>query len=289
MKIHGFRYQLIGDMVSALPLLHYCEKRYPGSFKSWGVAKKVSQSAPLFLNHPLINQLFIFDGTEGPESKRDFDFVQSHDIIFNGNPQHPDNVFPGSGTIYSETWRMAGLPIEEWNLLTEEERRPKLYKWWNEELPQERTRKVVAYWPGASYGREAKRHSSYQWYDTFLWELRKAGFIVWQFGHPNDHKPEYLENENSFMNYNSLPFFEQIKKTLTADLMIGTDSGSSLVVAAYQTLPQITLLTNHWPGIERNHMALAPDSLQNFNFFGLDSADRIEINEVVAKAKELTR
>jgi hypothetical protein len=294
-KIHGFRYQLIGDVISAIPQLYYYEKKYPGSFKSWGLARKVSQMAPLLLNHPLINQIFIFDGEEGPQSKRDFDFINSHDIILNGNPSHLDNRYPQEFTIYSESWRMGGLDIKDWNKLTEEERRPKLEKWFKPESRPINSGKIVSLWGFASYGnREQKRNPTKKWYEELVSKLINQNIHVVQFGHPND--PVLFDNwdwsEGSPQSFyyhrlNHLDFFTQIKTTLSTDCMLGTDSGSSLIMAAYN-FRQVTLLTDHW-GNANNPYSLAPDNPNNFNFFAPGGCVNISIDKVVGKVLELVK
>ena len=58
-KIWGVSFSLIGDLIVGLPQLTYFEKKYPGSYKYWGIHKKMSHAAPLFYNHPLIDRIKI--------------------------------------------------------------------------------------------------------------------------------------------------------------------------------------------------------------------------------------
>lgn len=282
-RIHGHRYQLIGDMLSALPILYFYEKKYPGSFKSWGIAKKCAQAAPIFINHPLINQIFIFDGLEGPESQRDFGFIKSHDIIINGNPDHPDSIYPSQRTIYLETFLMAGLTLEDWNTLTPDEQRPKLYKWWKENPKRKNT---IAYWPQAGYGVENKRNASLKWRQELVLNLAFNGFEIWQFG---SEKDDILsDNPNIILKrFNNLSFFEQIKLSLECELVIGTDSGSQLILGAYG-VPQISLLTNHWREDQDPH-ALEVNNPNNYSFWVKGGCDNIKVDEVVAKVKDMVK
>ena len=64
-KIWGTCYGLIGDLVMSLPILTYFEKKYPGSYKYFAIEQKVSQCAPLFFNHPLIDRIKITDEWSG--------------------------------------------------------------------------------------------------------------------------------------------------------------------------------------------------------------------------------
>lgn len=283
MNILCGRAQLIGDQVASLPIAGYFKRRYPNAKTIFPVAKKVSQVAPLYLMHPDIDQIYIFDGQEGPESKGDFNMIKSCDIIINPNPPHPDNRYPLEFNIYSESWRMAGLPIEEWNKLTEFERRPRLVKWFKPE-PRlyEEAQKTVALWGFASYGnREPKRNPTVGWYEDLIELLHKSKIKVVRFGHPNDPDPANLYPEDS---HTSLDFFTQIKMTLSTDLMLGTDSGSSLIIAGYE-FPQVTLLTDHW-GNTHNPLALAPNNPNNFNIFAPNGCNNIKVKEVFEKILE---
>ena len=61
MKIWGPLSGIIGDLIMGLPMLTYFEKKYPGSYKYWGIHKKMSHATPLFYNHPLIDRIKITD------------------------------------------------------------------------------------------------------------------------------------------------------------------------------------------------------------------------------------
>lgn len=267
---------MLGDTVSALPIATYFRKLYPTAHLIWPIGKKFAQGAPLYINQGIINEIFVLDGDEKPESKRDWDMVNSCGVIVNPTPDHPDNRYPNEFTIYSESWRMAGLSMDEWNKLSPEEQRPKLYKWWIEEP---KLKKTIALWPCAGYGRENKRNPSEQWYRRLVSKLIiELGYKVLIFGHPNDFDLGDLEHNRE------LSFFDQIKKSLRCDLVIGTDSGSGLIIGAYE-MNQITLLTDHW-GNTNNPYALAPNNVNNDNFFTSGGCDNIKIDEVVEKIKE---
>jgi hypothetical protein len=69
--------------------------------------------------------------------------------------------------------------------------------------------------------------------------------------------------------------------------MLGTDSGSSLIMAAYN-FRQVTVLTDHW-GNTNNPYALAPDNPNNFNFFAPGGCDNISIDKIIGKVLELVK
>jgi len=276
MKIYGCRAQLIGDAIMALPILTYLEKKYPNSFKYWSVAKKISQAVSLFINHPLINQIHVTRGLEGPE-KDDYILINSCDLILNVNPQHPDARYPNDFNIYEETFRMAGFSIEEYNTLSEEEKRPKLVKWFD----VKKHPNAIALFAFAGYNRQPFRNPSIEWYNDLIVELNKMGYYVFQFGH---------DTESHFYNiswrFNNQSYFEQIKMALGCDFVINTDSGSGLAIGAYEH-PQISLLTNHWPGHNKNFFALAPNNINNQNLFARNGCDNILIEHVIEAIKNI--
>ncbi len=73
-KIWGMSFSLIGDLIAGLPQLNYFEKKYPGSYKYWGIHKKMSHAAPLFYNHPLIDRIKITD-TWGGFGENDYELA----------------------------------------------------------------------------------------------------------------------------------------------------------------------------------------------------------------------
>lgn len=288
-KIFGVRGSLIGDSIMALPILNWLERRWPGSYKYWQIARKCSQAAPLYYNHPLIDKLLISDGEEGM-GPRDIEIAKSCDVVFNLMPQHPEgDSWPNKRSIFEETWVMAGLPLEEYKNLPPEEQRPKLVKWFS--CPP-MGRKTIGIWPCAGYGIQPKRSPPEGWYRKLTRGLLDRGYNVFQFGHPLDFciaRDDDTGSEKSiFISYNTLSFFEQIKISLGCDLVVGTDSGSGLVVGAYEH-PQITLLTNHWPGHTTNPLAFATNNPKNTNFFAPDRADNINIESVLDKITEITK
>lgn len=290
MKIYGFRYQIIGDMVMALTMPYFFETLYPNSFKYWGIAKKVAHAAPIFINHPYINQIHIQDGLEGPESHRDFELINKSDIIINGNPSHPDDKFPNQYDIYSETWRMAGLDIKDYNALPKEHKYPKLYKWFKDETRPSNHGKIIALFPQGGYGKEPKRGCSKEYYEKLLIKLIGEGYGIIQFGHSNDMKlfdldyPEGNIIQGNFKRLTHLDFFHQIRLALSCDLILSTDSGSGVIFAAYGA-QQINFISAHWPGHNQNYLALAPQGENTYNFFG-QSCDDIIQGEVINKIKE---
>lgn len=291
-KCFGTRQSLLGDALMSFPILNFLEKQYPNSYKIFHLARKCSQMAPLLLNHPLIDRILISDCEEGFGPK-DIEEMKACDIVLNTMPPyHSREDWPNFFTIFEETWLMSGLKLEDYHSLSEEEKRPKLVKWFNIE---KQPKKTIALWPCAGYGNENKRNPSKEWYFNLTKKLISEGYSVIQFGHPKDYNfiplilaPPYsrIDGFENFQSLKHLPFFDQIKMTLGCDLVISTDSGSGLIFGAYE-MPQISLLTNHFPGHTRNLTAFAPNNLNNTNFIGVGNPDNISQEEVLKRVKEL--
>lgn len=283
-KIWGWRQSLIGDQIMALPLLNWAEKKWPGSFKYWHIARKCSQAAPLYYNHPLVNQIVISDCNEG-FGPRDIEIAKSCDIVFNTMPSHPngDVEWANIRDVYHETALMAGLSEEDYASISPEDKRPKLVKWFE----TERKTRAIAVWPFAGYGNIQKgrsRNPSYFWYCELVKRLSLEGYTVYQCGHNNDFYKEGGAITGA-IDVRRLSFFEQIQFTLGCDLMIGTDSGSSLVVGAYELIPQVSLLTDCIPGHVQNLTALQTNSPLNKSFVEVGSADNIKIDQIIEHIK----
>ena len=255
-KVLGVRQSLIGDCIMSLPVLQFVEKRRPNSYKYWHVAKKCSQSAPLFYNHPLIDKIVITDCEEGFGPK-DIELAKQCDFVFNTTPQHPfGECWHDHRNMLQETWVMAGIDLKEFEALTEEEKTPSLTKWFN----TNRESNTIAVHCFAGYGRDNHRSPSKEWWAELIESLTKQGFKVIRLGHPKE--PELTKCND----LRHLSFLEQIQIALGCDMYIGTDSGFSLVMGAYSH-PQITLLTNWNVNHFQNPTCLQPINKNNISLF----------------------
>ncbi len=291
-RVFGFRGSQIGDTVMAAPLMAWCRKRWPDCYIYWQVARKHSHAVPLWYNHPLIDQLVISDGNEGM-GPRDIAIAQKCNVVFNVMPEHPEPqvVWPNVRSIWAETFLMAGLPLSEYHSLSPYDQRAHLAQWFEVE---KRPRKTIALWPCAQYGQVQAwhpRNASYYWYERLVAALRwDLGLDVYQMGHPNDFPggaPLVGERGITDKDLRHLSFMDQIKFSLGCGLVIGTDSGAGLAIGAYEQVPQISLLTNHYPGHTTNLTAFSTNSPLNRSIVGVGSADNISIGEVIKAVKEM--
>lgn len=287
-KIWGVRHSLAGDMIFALPILNFLELQFTNSYKYWVIAKKCAGFTPLFYNHPLIDNIRITEEKESL-SKTDIEIAKSCNIVINVAPQHPDGM-PGTTEescwwnyrdVYRETWRMAGLKVEYYNNLSPELQKPKLNQWFE----VERENKIIGIWPFSSYGPNNKRSPSKKWYNKLIEDyLKKEVLKIYQFGADTDPKIH-----PGIIMCNSLPIFDQIKKSLGLDVNITTNSGSGAILGAYG-VNQVTLLTDDAPNHKENLLAFAPANWKgnNINLFEMGGCDNINQEQVLESVKLLT-
>jgi ADP-heptose:LPS heptosyltransferase len=284
-KIWGVSYGLIGDLVMGLPALNYFEKLYPGSYKIWVIQKKVAYCAPLYLNHPLIDNIHITEEWNG-FSSRDVSIAMKCDVTCNlYSWQHSSPNWYNEKSVVEETAFIAG--ITDLSILTEEEKKPKLYRWFDPEMeesqdtysgsPPERKPMdtTVAIFP-YSAGKGDNRTPGFDWWFKYCGELYKIGVKTLQFGNP--HLPKIAVNQCK------LPFFNQMKAALCCDLAIGGSSGVMYVLAAYGH-PCIDINTNWLKNHNRNFMSIAPVGDEVHTIFKEGEVPPVE--EAIEKTKEL--
>jgi ADP-heptose:LPS heptosyltransferase len=265
MKIWGIRQGMIGDSIMSLPVLNFLEKKYPGSYKFFVIGKKFSQSAPLYINHPLIDKIHILQNDESLGLK-DEEIKNSCDLSINVNPEHKFTNWYTKYSCVEETFRMSGFELEELKRLPIEEHKPRLYKWWKES--SEINKNYIAIFPFAGYGKISKRSPSKNWWESLLQKI-VDNYKILHFGSENE---PVLSNHENYHKLTHLPFFDMIKLALTTKISIGTDSGSSWVIGAYGH-NQINLLSDEPVGsnglIPENYLS------NSVNFFGKNNCDEI--------------
>jgi ADP-heptose:LPS heptosyltransferase len=274
-KLFSGRASLIGDTIMFLPALNYLETKYPNSYKIFPISKKTSQSAPLFINHPLIDKIYVLEQEESL-SVQDIKLIKDCDLAINPFPNHPDvKDWYNYYNCIEETIRMAGINLKEFNSLPVDLKKPKLEKWFK----ISKNEKTIAIWPFACYGVDTGRNPSIEWWQKLLKILDKD-YRVFHFG--ADAEPNLGEGLNNYYKLTNLSFLEMIKITLGCDLSIGTDSGSSWVIGAYG-FPQINLILKNSPEHKQNFNAFSPENYLNnkIDLIGLNGKDSINIQDLL--------
>ena len=304
-KIWGVSFSLIGDLIVGLPQLTYFEKKYPGSYKYWGIHKKMSHAAPLFYNHPLIDRIKITD-TWGGFGEYDYKLASDCDITTRDIDHErktllnarPEDYWYNRHDIIEQIARMSGISdIRE--VLTEEELRPKLYKWFdadfdaiekNEGYTKARTssgkipNKSIVIWPFSGYNHWPSRSPSPHWWNVLGDTLINNGFTVFHCGWIEEPHVSNLDGYNRCVD---LSFFEQVKISLATNLAIGADSGSMWTLGAY-SFPAIHLMTNWRDGHVENFSAMNPVNVNGTSFFASPMTDGWNHQEVLERVWEIT-
>ena len=304
-KIWGVSFSLIGDLIVGLPQLTYFEKKYPGSYKYWGIHKKMSHAAPLFDNHPLIDRIKITD-TWGGFGEYDYKLASDCDITTRDIDHErktllnarPEDYWYNRHDIIEQIARMSGISdIRE--VLTEEELRPKLYKWFdadfdaiekNEGYTKARTssgkipNKSIVIWPFSGYNHWPSRSPSPHWWNVLVDTLINNGFTVFHCGWIEEPHVSNLDGYNRCVD---LSFFEQVKISLATNLAIGADSGSMWTLGAY-SFPAIHLMTNWRDGHVENFSAMNPVNVNGTSFFASPMTDGWNHQEVLDRVWEIT-
>ena len=293
-KIWGMSYGVIGDLIMGLPMLTYYEKKYPQSYKYWVIEKKCAKSAPLFFNHPLIDKIHITGNWSLADgfSEEDKAIAAACDeqVICEGWAHTPQDWYNYRSCV-EETARVAGI-TDLTEILSADEMRPKLFKWFNEGLPKAVSTYTktapqdsisystnIAIWPFAgTHGRSPSPH----WWSVLIDHLLKRGYSVHHFGLPSDPVLSMLPGYRTFP---ELSYFEQVKASLSSKLVIGTDSGAQWVMGAYSH-PAINLMTNWLPNHTQNLLALEPINDNGITFFESGSCDEIPVGKVLKNILE---
>jgi ADP-heptose:LPS heptosyltransferase len=214
--------------------------------------------------------------------------VKKCNLYINPNPEHPNekNDWYNYYGCVEETFRMAfGEQLMHlYYSLPQEQKLPKLEQWFF----TDRSKKTIAVWGFAGYGKGNLRSPSLEWWNSVLKDIVKMGYTIFQFGSPNE--PEFdLEKNQNYFRFNNKSFMDMVKISLGCDFVINTDSGSGWVFGAYG-FPQISLIVND---ITVNHhsnfLALAPTNWKHneINLLSRTGADGIDKNEFLKAIGQL--
>jgi len=294
MKIWGPVSGIIGDLIMGLPMLNYYEKKYPGSYKYWVIQKKCSQCAPIFLNHPLIDRLKISDEWD---EFGDYDKELIAECEIKTRPsanigwKHSSPDWYNTVSCVKETAYMAGISDLK-DILSEDEMKPKLYKWFDVGLPivtstyakqanlgTVKYRNNIAIWPFAG---SPGRSPTPEWWNLLIDNLIKRGYTVHHYGLPSD---PILSELKGYRTFPELSYFDQVKAALASQLVIGTDSGAQWVMGAYSH-PAINLMTNWLPNHTQNLLALEPVNDNGVTFLETGGCDNIHVGRVLKNILE---
>ena len=227
----------IGDTVCSLPVAHYIKKIFPNSYSVAVLDPRSKELAPLLLNHPDIDRIYI-NQQEGGYTEMERKWASTFDFNL---PLFGHFVFDGWAKTMSwmeSNFRVrfqfqpAGSPLlgKAWDNLTENEKKPKLEQWFE----IERFNKLIVLAPFVGYDLTHKttqiRSPSLNWWQLVVEMLLQMGFAVAQIGMLNS---PLIYNHINFYDKRNLSLLESTKLALGADLFIGACGGMSYVINAY--------------------------------------------------------
>lgn len=284
------RLSLFGDCVLSLPFSTYLKKKYPNSLNIVYIDQKCAQIIPFLLNHPKIDGFRISEESD-KFSAADQDYFKTFDLAFYPFPQLTRSDFYNHWNQAEEIFLMSTLmdgrriDPKEYNTLTEEEKYPRLTKWFKTEK-QDKTK--IAIWPKSGYADGQAsidlRSPSIKWWEELVVDLNKLGYEILLFGHP---KSDYIKGA---IDRRNLSLFDAVKETLSTFCSIGTDSGSQHIIGALG-FPQIILYTNYSPNHFQNFTATLPLNWAGnlHGIFGVGGINDIKREKVIELVKELDK
>lgn len=240
----------------SLPLLHYHRWKYPEAYIYFVINKKVSQCAPLFINHSMIDKIIITDNWEdNAASPREMKIKSECDLVFNITPPVHIHEWYNQFDCVEMVWMMAGMPLEALRKECPESlRKPKLTPWWKNttmDYSGACSANSIAIWPFAGYGTDNPRNLSPAWFKRLVEELECRGYKAVHFGHSSE--PDI----GASYRMTDLSFFEQIRLSVACGSYISSDSGSGWVLGAYG-LKGLHLVRPWFSNHNSNLLALAP-------------------------------
>lgn len=306
-KIWGTSFSLIGDLIMSLPQLTYFKKKYPSSYIYFVIHKKIAYCAPLFFNHPLIDNIRISQEWSS-FGKDDYNIASKCDVLTTtlndkkkiiNNRSHYDRAdWYNVRNCVIENALMSGIDDLD-TVLNYDELYPNLTMWFDpgfesiqkkgaytykkiENKENRKLKKYISVWPFAGYGRSNDRSPSEKWWSSLIESLIDKKINILHCGYINE--PALSSNNDYYKKITEFELFDQIKASLGTSLSIGTDSGSMWILGAYSH-PSIHLMTN-WANFDHRHesnfTAFEPLNKNSFTFFEQNGCDNINKDEVIS-------
>ena len=285
--IGSVRPSLVGDCIASLPLTTYLKKIFPNCYQVAYIDKKCVSVIPFLTNHPNIDEIYVSELTD-KISKINEEYFNNFDIVFEPFPPVINSFWFNEINLVESLFRMNIVrwhgrinPIE-FNKLTKEEKYPKLFQYFD--IP--RFNKTIAIWGETGYGNNdptiKQRSPPKEFWTELIDDLNKLGFQIRQYGHPKS-----ASLGSCVKDCRNLSLFDAVKESLGCDLILGTDSGSQHILAAYGAR-QCILYTNWRENHVRNFEALLPINFKN-NLISLYFPDitNIDKNVVIDTVKQL--
>jgi ADP-heptose:LPS heptosyltransferase len=227
----------LGDSVCSLPVAGYIKKIFPNSYSVAVLDPRTKELAPLLINHPDIDRIYI-SHKAGGYTEEENQWVATFDFNLPLFGHYvPSNWIKTMSWVESNfrlrfQFEAISSPFSSnaWSSLTEDERKPKLKPWFD----IGRYEKFIVICPFVGYNLSdettRKRSPSLEWWGAVVKMILKMGFKVIQIGIPS-HPVVY--NDINFYDRRDISLLESVKLALGADLFLGACGGVSVVINAY--------------------------------------------------------
>lgn len=273
-----------GDSICSLVVATYIKKVFPNSYSVAVLDSRTKELAPLLINQPDIDRIYINKKEEGYTEKE-----KQWASTFDYN-------LPLFGHYVPETWSTtmnwvernfrirfqferpdSKLSVNGWNSLTEEEKKPKLDAWFD--ICRYNKTIIISPFVGYNLSDETtkKRSPSMEWWVNVVEMITKMGFNVVQIGLPNSP----LIKHDKISDKRGLSLLESVKLALGADIFFGACGGMQFIVNSYghkticpftnwikDAKPEILLPVNY-----KNNM-IPIYSKDNINLISLDEVEK---------------
>ena len=182
-----------GDSVCSLPAAHYIKKIFPNSYSVAVLDPKTKELAPLLINHPDIDRIYINEKEEG-YTEKEKQWVSTFDFNLPLLGHYVPPSWNKTMSWVESNFRLrfqfqaTGSPLSArgWDTLTEDEKKPKLEPWFKVEHFDEKLI-VIAPFVGYNLNDEMTRtrSPSLDWWFLVVEMLINMGFTVVQIGTKN--------------------------------------------------------------------------------------------------------
>lgn len=274
MKAIGFNMQQRGDLIMNTVAAQSLIELYPYCHLTFGIAKPYEDMLPLFLNHPYIHDIHVWDSDDGL-NKNDLDYINfiKYDKVFDPMPKHTYDLWFLNNLVKSqadEVCLMHKLPILK---------KPQCFlnKWF--ECPD--LKKYIAFFPFAGfYNKNNTKRLSEIKAQSIVNDLTKLGYSVIQLGGSNEPKLENVIKLNT-------SYFESVKILLGCKFALGTDSGFAWLCSAYN-FPLIGLYSSAYYKYENiNYISKIQPINLNAIYLDEENVNDIPNETIMNKVKKI--
>lgn len=269
MKIIGFNAGQYGDLVMNTVACRAAKQQWPDCYLTLGIGKPFEEIAPLFKNHPHIDDIHIWESYNGlTDGDKKYIDEQKFDKVFNPMPYHKNlNWYNEVDCQTAEVCRMHDLePPEDLSCYLEKYFFPRQLSW-----------DFICISPFTAH--EPKNMDMTRWIQIIKY-IKNKGIDVCQLSSPND--PQLF---GTFIN-SDRSYFGSVKALLASRFLITLDGGLNWVSSAYKH-PTLGLMGRHYPN-QISSKSYQPINL-NAQYLEAAHANDIEMELVFEKINEMLK